>query len=782
MSKPVEIASGRLPLLAPLLLLAVTVLVHARGLGGEFVYDDHRFIVSNEAIRDLGNVPRFFVDPEATARPDPLMGWRDIYRPLRTLSFAVDHALFGDGPFGFHVVSLLWHLAAVLLAWLLARRLLGDPWLAALAAAVFALHPAQVQSVAWVSSRGDLMAGAFLLGACLLLLRNEVSSARLTGGAVLYALALLSKESAVALLGIVVVHDLLLAEEPRFRGRSLAVLGAVTLLYLLVRGGVATGQVEFEARSLPAVGSGALLAVGTALIPVALTPWTGDILRISVLGVPAGWVLLVLAVLAVALLLLLGRRFPGVAFALLWFAVAYAPVSGLVPLKSLAELRFLYLPLLGIGLLAGLVARALPRRAVLAAVAVPVLLGLLSWREARLYRTDVDLWLTAVERQERVLGAAGPGAYSNLGIVLLAAGRDPEALPVLRRAWDMLPTARHAINLALGLEASGELEEASRLAQMAAELEPKNPGVRHRCGELLLHMGRYVEAAVHLARAAELSPRVVEIRLSLARALLATGRAATARGHLEAALDLEPREPRLWLLLGNCHSREGRPREALAAYATAVDIDPDSHPAWLAVGRALLDLGEYREAMFKLDRARRLRPDDPAARAEMLAASAGLEALPFEEIRRLMVGYVEKLRHRGDTFSIVAVLSRPPIRALRDPLLEDNLVMALLERGENEAALRELRQLVERRKDSPLLVANLGLLEARAGRPEVAIPHLERAIELDPYEIPLRMPLARAYRAVGREEDARRMVREILAPGAASTALRQEAEDFLAER
>src|SRR5439155_1216958 len=203
------------PRLAPVALTVflAAVLAHAGSLAGGFVYDDHRFIEHNPAIASLANVPKFFADPStasAAAGVEP-----DIYRPLRTLDFAVDRALFGLSPFGWHLASVLLHAANAVLVWLLILRLLAPPkaaspplrpgrhadprrapLLAAAAGAVlFAVHPVTAESVAWVSSRGDLLAWTLVLLALEVLARP--GGVRTALGAGLVFLACLAKESAV---------------------------------------------------------------------------------------------------------------------------------------------------------------------------------------------------------------------------------------------------------------------------------------------------------------------------------------------------------------------------------------------------------------------------------------------------------------------------------------------------------------------------------------------------------------------------------------------------------
>jgi Flp pilus assembly protein TadD len=769
------------PWLAPSLLVLLTLAAFAPGLDGDFVNDDRRFISMNTEIRDLGNVLRFFTEPETMTARTAVEGWNDIYRPLRTLAFAVDWALFGENARGYRIVNLLWHLAAVLLAWRLTRRWLGDPWLAALATSVFALHPAQAQTVCWISSRGDLMAGVFVLAAAGLLLREDAGPRRTSAAAVLYALALLSKESAVALVGLVVAHDLLLAESPRLRWRTLAVLAGVTALFLLVRFQLATGQEPFSARSLAAAGSGSLIVLGMALFPVGYVAHTGDLLTLEVLGVPAGWVLLAGFAALVGYLLARGRRSPRLAFAVLWFAVCLAPVSGLVPLKSLAESRFLHLPLLGLGMMVALVAPVLRGRRVVAAAMVPLMLGLLTARESRIWRSDRELWGASVRREEALLGRAGSRSLMNEGLAWLDAGMPRRAIPRLRRALAAHPTPLNEVDLALALVEIGEMEEAVDRARHVVRSVDNQAEPLSRAGVVLIRAGRSGEAVTPLERAAALAPWSPGVRRHLALALLRSGRPREARVQAEEAVRLEPRHSQAWILLGRAQHNLGAREEAERAYRRSVELDPGSFRAHLYLGRLRLAHGRDHEAVVDLRRALELSPGNAAIQAELLAASVGTGSVPAHEAVRRLGGLLNELRRRNDLRSCVAVLGRPSIRALRHPQLDAWRVEALLDLGADAAARAEVERLLPGRPDDPGLNAGLGRLELRAGRPAAAIPPLERAVRAGPMGDPCRLSLAEAYRAVGREQDAVRTAREALALPDVPEEVRTKLRRFLSD-
>jgi hypothetical protein len=206
--------------LVPVLVLAT--LAYGSALRGGFVYDDHRLVEWNPLVRSLAHIPDAFSSDLAGGTE-----WA-IYRPLAAVSFMFDHALFGGSPFGYHVVSLLWHLVTVIGVFLLARGLIGarhgperggpgrsatgpsggrQVWIPTVAAALFAVHPLHSEAVAWISRRSDVMAGAFSLFAVVVARRWLVRGGAASGIGMhgLVVGALLSKEIGVVLPAVLTV-------------------------------------------------------------------------------------------------------------------------------------------------------------------------------------------------------------------------------------------------------------------------------------------------------------------------------------------------------------------------------------------------------------------------------------------------------------------------------------------------------------------------------------------------------------------------------------------------
>ena len=196
-------------------LLLLTFFIYLPSLSGEFVIDDTPFIKDNPYIRDIGHVTRFFTRGvwENSAFE---VKTESLYRPMNLAPMMLNYALWGNNPAGYHAFLLLLHLANVCLVYVLIRRLVsGSAMAATIGAAFFALHPARVESVAWISGGIDPLVTFFLLGAFLAhrsylgSLNDKKSWRYLALSLICFQLALWSKEVAIYFPFIVVAHDLI---------------------------------------------------------------------------------------------------------------------------------------------------------------------------------------------------------------------------------------------------------------------------------------------------------------------------------------------------------------------------------------------------------------------------------------------------------------------------------------------------------------------------------------------------------------------------------------------
>jgi len=603
-----ERAAGRA---LPILVGAAALAAFAPALSAGFVsWDDGVYVVDNPLIRGLG-LERLRAMLTATRG--------GLWQPLTWLSFAVDHALWGLEPAGFHATNLLLHAASSILVYFIGLRLFGGRRVHAVFAALFfAVHPLRVESVAWVTERKGLLSGFFFLAAVL---------AHLTGRAwataAALALALSAKATAVTLPFVLVILEIyplrrLPARPSRwFETRYRAVWRPLVPLFLLAlvsftvavlvgkNTGIISDKIQLGAAwRVDRMFYGLLFYPWKTLWPTDLSPyypprpWFG-------LGTWRSLFLTGALCALVAAVASAARRLPALAAAFAVYAVTLLPVLGIVQqglLYSAAD-RFTYLPSVGLAFLFGAAAGRGPRAGALA-LACLAALGAASWRQCAVWRDSQALWSAALAR------APGPVARSNMGAYLVKAGRVDEGRTFLARALSEDPTQSLIYeNLGVAARLQGREQEARECWRRGLAAAP-SPELAALLGESLVSAsGPQGAAAVMLLREAVAGdPGRATWRAHLGAALALAGEGAEAEIQYTAALAFDPGLGRARNNRGLLLESRGRGTEAEAEYRAALR-DPSSRAeANHNLGNARLRAGRLPEAEGRFREALRLDP------------------------------------------------------------------------------------------------------------------------------------------------------------------------------
>ena len=520
-----------------------------------FVWDD-RIFTGTPLVRDWSGLWRIWFSPSEIENEAH-------YWPLLYTTFWLEHKLWGYAPAGYHVVNVLLHFANTLLLWrLLARLAVPGAWVVA---AVFAVHPLHVESVAWVMERKDVLSGLFYLAAFSAWVRfTEEPRPKRRRRSYLLALAffvlgLLSKSIVVTLPAALAVWHWW--RQGRVTGADLHRLAP----FFAVGLAFAVADVAFSNTREP-VSLGYSVIERVLIAAHALWFYAGKLLWPADLAViyphwevgvadPREWGYVAAAVAAAAALWLLRRRIGrGPMAGALFFAVTLSPVLGFVDYGymqfSFVADRYQYLA--GIGLTAVLAgaaahgARKLPeagrKGAMGVAAAVLIVLGALTWRQAEIYRDGVTFFshviahnptareahrnlgeaLTREGRWEEALAAFRIAAalapeeareHSNVGAALIMLDRMDEAEEPLRHALALNPRSKYALQNLAAMEAMRERHgEALDLYRRLVEAGPRNPDAYHGLGTALYHLGRPDEALDALERALALDPTREDVR------------------------------------------------------------------------------------------------------------------------------------------------------------------------------------------------------------------------------------------------------------------------------
>jgi protein O-mannosyl-transferase len=672
------------------LFLAAVVLAYLPALWGGFLWDDDAH-VTKLGLRSLHGLWRIWTDVGATQQ----------YYPLLHSAFWLEHRLWGDSVLGYHLLNVALHATA---AWLLVLNLrrLAFP-LPVLAGLIFALHPVCVESVAWISEQKNTLSAVFYLGSALLYLRFDEARGRGTYLAAfgLFMMALLTKTVTATLPAALLVvfwwrrgridwrRDVL-PLAPWFAAGAASGLFTAQVESALIGAQGADFSFSFVQRLLLA-GKAIVFYAGKLVWPEGLSfvypRWridAGD-------GRQYLYLAAVLAVLAGAVWV--ARRIRGPLAGLLFFAGTLFPVLGFFNvypfLFSFVADHFQYLACIGVivplawglgQLASGFPVGATGRACLL--FAVPVLLGVLTWRQCRNYGDSDTLNRATILRNPSAwlahynlavsLGSSPGGldesiaeyeatlrlkpdhwaAHANLASAMLREpGRSAEAIGEYEAAIRLNPgfaEAHNDLGIALGRD-PGRLLEAIAHVRTAVSLRPDYDGAMNNLGILLMRRKGSIDEAVGDFRAAiRIAPDNAEYRYNLANALAASpGRLDEAIGEYRAALALRPGFVEAHSNLGAALDRAtGHGPEAVAEYEAAVRIAPGNAHVHVNLANALSRIpGRAADAVAEYRVALRINPDDAQGHNELGVVLSDIPGqlpeavLEFKEAVRLKPGF-----------------------------------------------------------------------------------------------------------------------------------------------
>ena len=569
-----------------LVLAAITFAVFGQTLTHEFIdFDDNDYVYDNPVVaRGLtvkGIVWAFTHVHSAN------------WHPLTWISHMLDCQLYGLHPGGHHLTNVVLHTATVIALFLVLRRMTGALWRSAFVAAVFAIHPLRVESVAWVAERKDVLSGLFFMltiGAYVRYVDEcKVQSAKCKvfylSVIALFALGLMCKPMLVTLPVVLLLLDYWPLKRVEARDLSGLVLEKLPLLALSAASCVATVVAQREAiqptgvYSLPLRLANALVTcmvyLGQMVWPAGLAafypyPHNGLLAREVVL---AGTLLAGLSAVA------LGRRRkqPWLLVGWLWYLVMLLPVVGVIQVGGQAHAdRYTYLPQIGISVaITWLVAEWRLNRVALGGLMAGVLALFMvcAWQQTAYWQNGETLWT-------HTLGCTTDNniAQDNLGVILAQKGR---------------------------------MDAAITCFQQALQIEPDFAEAHNNLGNALLQMGKVDDAITHCQRALQISPEDAQARLNLGNALFRKGGVGDAITQYRKALQIDPAFAMAHNNLGTVLRQEGRVDEAITEYQKALQIKPNEAEFHNNLGKALQQKGRVGEAISQYREALQIQPEDP---------------------------------------------------------------------------------------------------------------------------------------------------------------------------
>lgn len=625
-----------------LLVASAVLAAFAPSLSAGFVgWDEPSFIIDNPAIRGLDLAHLRLMARSAVG---------GVWTPLTWLSLAIDHALWGLEPAGYHLTNLLIHAASALMFYEVCIILLGEKgWAAALATLFFALHPLRVESVAWASERKGVLSGLLWLTALLMHLRSEKSKRPTllrVGALAAYALSLAAKPNGLTFPLVLLAADWVRRRrpDPKIYAPHLALSAAAF---------AATAWASRQTGTFAFHPPDATRGAGQALYGLLFYPWK----TIWPTGLSAyyppqpwfgswSWQFAVCAAGAAAAYALLRRSRIGAGLAAC-YALAILPMLGLMGhgLEYSAADRFSYLPCLALALPFGALMSRSRARLAFAAVWL-VTLGTLTWRQCRVWHDPVSLWSTAASNAPSALADVNLGgflvkagrieegieqlrssvardpkrpiAHESLGSALSLAGREEQARATWREGLATAPSPETAalLGASLAKEAPSRLE-GSELLRAAVAHAPRHATWRADLGAALASLGQTAEAARQYESALAYDPNLGRAHNNLGLQLERAGRRDEARAHFRKALADPGSRAQANHNLGNHLLADGRVDDAERRYREALRLDAGLAASRVNLGNILTRRGSFREAAAQYRAALKRDPSSAEAHANL---------------------------------------------------------------------------------------------------------------------------------------------------------------------
>jgi protein O-mannosyl-transferase len=596
------------PWLALVIFLVVTTVAYSPALNGKPIWDDDAYLTSVD-LRSLHGLARIWTHAETSQQ----------YYPLVYTAFWLEQKLWGDSPLPYHLLNIFLHaISAVVLLRILQRLNVPGAWLVA---GIFALHPVQVESVAWISEQKNTLSGAFFLSAILFYLRFDETRKRPFYFFALgfFVLGLLCKTV------IATLPAVLLVVFWWQRGRLSLKRDVWPLIPFFATGmaiGIFTAWVE--RTTIGAQGADfnfslverCLIAGRVLWFYLGKLFWPRDLIfiyprwHVSQLV----WWQYLFPFAALLLLLFLWKRkdkqrapvaglllFSGMLFPVLGFFNVYPFVYSFVAdhFQYLASIGIFALVGAGLTLLFDRWGKQYRKLGIITSLALLTLLTGLTFHQSRMYADAETLYRVTLEKNPDCWMA-----HDNLGVILVEQGRLDEAIDHYREAVRLRPqNPQSHYDLGIAFRKEGQTNDAILEYKRALQLRPDYQKAHNNLGNVLLQTGRVDEAASHFRSALELQPDYAEAHNNLGNALMQEQSVDEAISHYERALEIRPHYREAHFNLGGALARIGRLDEGISQYREALKEGSNPPEAYLSLGYALQRKGLAQEALVQFETA-----------------------------------------------------------------------------------------------------------------------------------------------------------------------------------
>ncbi len=575
-------------------IIILTALSYFNTLNNSFVYDDNTYVVENRQIRSASNILKAFI----SSYPPDAKG-QGLYRPLVTISYIFDYAVWGLNPKGFHLTNLILHIITSIIIYLLALEIIKTQWPSAVVGIVFALHPVHTEAVTWVVGRAEVMAGLFYFLSFLLYIKagkSESFKNRLfIASNTSFFLALISKEIAITLPILLFAYDYFFSkwqdnsEIIRWLKNRYLFYIILTFAYIIIRYVVLgafgpqknlyfTPDVGLYERFLTII-----VVIGYYIsllfLPLSLTV---DYVfpKIASLNLPVliygGMLIFSLSIISFSY-----KMSKRLSFAILFFYITLLPVSNIMPIGELIAERFLYIPLISFALLIGISTdyffiRFSPRFLRII-ISIPLILlalfySLLTISRNYDWKDAFTLWKSTIYTTP-----ASSVAHNNLGVEYAKKEDHVDAIVEYKKAIELSPRYSHALaNLGDAYLKIGLIDEAIDFYKKAIEAEPDYSIAYNNLGFAYFEKRLYKEALSEYKKAIELNSKDPLFYNNFGNLYASMKRYDDAIAEYKKAISIDPLDTNAYNNSGAVYAQQGKFNEAEAEVRKALAIDPEN--------------------------------------------------------------------------------------------------------------------------------------------------------------------------------------------------------------
>jgi protein O-mannosyl-transferase len=768
--------------------------VFSNSLLNDFVYDDEGQVLGNHWIKSSKYIPEIFSRGVWEFKKDATT--TNYYRPMMHIIYMLNYHLFGLKPWGFHLMNILFHAGVSVLVLLIGVRLmkedqpsfslslLSPPFIAAV---LFATHPIHTEAVTWIAALPELMFAFFCLLSFYLYSKTGTDGAyRYLFSLLFFAVALLSKETAVIFPVVLIVYDVVFK---KVHVRSLDHLKRyipyflVVGLYLIVRYYVLKGIAPHSQMRLTTVGylinifplfTGYLLKL---LLPVNLTAAHAQY-PISSLFDVKGILSLSATVVFIVLSFMAYKKNRLIFFGLVLMVVPLLPAlympgisfhfgDGNRYLLPFSE-RYLYLPSFGFVMVASLLMagtmRNRQKELVIALSLLTVLYAAGTIKRNFVWKDNYTLWTDAVKKSPNT-----PLTHIMVGIAYDRRGMMDDAVKEYQYVLSRNPDNAEAFhNMGIAYAKKGMTDTAVEYYLKALKLRPDFYETYFNLGDAYLKQGMLDKAVEQYQQAIQLRPEFAEAYVNLGIAYGMSGSIEKAMEYFRTAIAFNPDLAQAHVNYGIALGRTGSLDRAIEEYKAALRLQPDSIQANRNLGEAFLQKGLVEEAIRQFEISVRLEPDSPRARfalGDILYKEGSLDkAIPeLEAAVRLEPGLAEAQKQLGEALYRKGSFDKAIDHLQRAVLLnpssveaQKNLGDVYFEKNLLDQAIDQYRIVLRVHPEFVGAHFNLGVALYRKGLTEIAIEQFKTAVKLQPEFAAAHNALGVAYRKLGQKEKARR--------------------------